>query len=53
MSRADLIALAAKAMRNSKAWPVVFHPGSAEELIEAALKAWEKAGIVLVAGEPE
>jgi hypothetical protein len=36
------------AMRNSKAWPVVFGGGSAEALADAAVKALDEAGYKIV-----
>lgn len=43
MPTEEEIEIAATAMQNSKAWPVVFKAGSARELARAALVALEKA----------
>lgn len=48
----DLVAVMSKAMQESKAWPVVFSNGSAEELSRAALAAIEAEGFAVVQKEP-
>ena len=47
-----LIEAIARAMQESQAWPMVFAPGSAESLAQAAIAAVTKAGYILAPKEP-
>ena len=48
----ELVEKMARAMCGSKAWPVVFQSGAAQELSRAALRAITDAGYAVVPVEP-
>lgn len=48
----NIVETIARAMRESKSWPVVFGPGSAESLARSAFTALEANGWAIVPCEP-